>query len=204
MPKRAAAPRATADDLGVRLARGAVLAAAVGVFSKHGIEATRIEDLLEASNVSRRTFYKYFRSKDEVLAALYEEATAQLVNVVRAAQESDGPSIATLRHGIDVYLDYHVTNARLLRWLVERAVQSDSPLAARRRWLQDQLVELAQQTARATKRRSPDPFVFYAFFGALEGLSLHLLSAPVNARDLTRAKTVLHAMLDHAMDAPNA
>ena len=72
MPKRAAAPRATADDLGVRLARGAVLAAAVGVFSKHGIEATRIEDLLEASNVSRRTFYKYFRSKDEVLAALYE------------------------------------------------------------------------------------------------------------------------------------
>ena len=194
-------PRTTTDDLGMRLARSAVLAAAVGVFSKHGIEGTRIEDLLEASKVSRRTFYKYFRSKDEVLAALYEEATAQLVNVVRAAQGEGGPSVAALRLGIDVYLDYHVSNARLLRGLVERAVQSDSPLAARRRWLQDQLVELATQTARATTKRTPDPFVFYALIGALEGLSLHLLSAPVNARDVTRAKTVLHAMLDHALTA---
>ncbi|MGZ5651955.1 MAG: TetR/AcrR family transcriptional regulator [Usitatibacter sp.] len=203
MKKRGSpSPPKQAEDLGRHFARAAVLGASVGVFTRLGLDATRIEDLLEAASISRRTFYKYFRSKDDVLAALYEEATGQLVNLVRLAQQDSGPSIAALRKGIDLYLDFHLENARVLRALVERAVQSDSPLAARRRWLQEQLVQLADETARATTHRALDPFVFQALIGALEGLSLHLLSSAVNAASIGRAKAVLHALLDHAIGVP--
>src|SRR5438094_452857 len=111
MPKPTPAPtrrfREAAGDIERHFAKLELLSSAIGVFSKHGIEATRIEDILEASRVSRRTFYKYFSSKNDVLAALYDEATAQLLRVVRFEQEEKGPSIASLRKGIDLYLDYH-------------------------------------------------------------------------------------------------
>lgn len=210
MPKRAAPSIDVGENLGGRFAKRALLAASAGVFSKHGIEATRIEDLLAASGVSRRTFYKYFRSKDEVLLSLYEEATSELLSVVRSAQGSSpsksgratsakGAKVEALRRGIDVYLSFHLENARLLRGLVERAMQSNSPLAPRRRWLQDELVHLAHDAARSLGRRRVDPLLFYALFGALEGLSLHLFGATFDARDLARAKRVLHGLLDHAL-----
>ena len=199
MKKRARPDADKAEDLGRHFARSAVLGASVGVFTRLGVDATRIEDLLTAAGISRRTFYKYFRSKDEVLAALYEEATGQLINLLRAAQQASGPSLGALHLGIDAYLDFHLENARLLRALVERAVQSDSPLGARRRWLQEQLVQLTDETARATTRHALDPLVYQALIGALEGLSLHLLSHTVERATLTRAKAVLHALLDHAV-----
>src|SRR5262249_46292847 len=47
-----------------RLATAGILRAAIDVFSRHGFAATRVEDILEAANVARRTFYKHFSSKE--------------------------------------------------------------------------------------------------------------------------------------------
>src|SRR5262249_15495919 len=50
-----------------------ILAAAAKVFARTGTACT-VEDLLEAADVSRRTFYQSFGNKEEVLAALYQNA----------------------------------------------------------------------------------------------------------------------------------
>jgi AcrR family transcriptional regulator len=44
---------------------------AIALFSKHGYHATGIDTILEKSGVSKKTLYRHFRSKDElILAAL--------------------------------------------------------------------------------------------------------------------------------------
>jgi len=205
-PSRASTPPTmTKDALETVFAKRAVLASAMSVFARQGIEPTRIEDLLQASKVSRRTFYKWFRSKDEVVSALYEEATGELVKIIESAAKGvGGTALGALRQGLDLYLDFHVDNAKLLRALVERAVQSDSPLAERRRWLQRELVQLLSDASRSIGERRLEPYVFYAMIGALEGLSLHLLGQKtIAAADVARAKTTMHALLDHCLGVPH-
>jgi AcrR family transcriptional regulator len=186
--------------LSSRLAQNGILAAAASVFTKKGAVATRVEDLLRAADVARRTFYKYFSSKEDVLAALYELATTELVRAVAGEATGTRDRLAALHRGIDVYLDYHVGNAALIKILVEHAIRSDSPLAPLRRSFRTQLVEIMGAAAhRATGERA-DPLTWVALLAALEGTSLYLVEngAPT-AADLARAKKVMHTMLDRVI-----
>src|SRR5262245_18255916 len=95
--------------LTTRLGQGFIVSAAGKVFARRGFDATRVEDILQAAPVARRTFYKYFSSKEDVLAAIYELATGELLKTIRAVS-SDDP-LQAMRRGLDAYLDYHMKNA---------------------------------------------------------------------------------------------
>src|SRR5262245_63348231 len=71
------------SSLLARLAGSVILHAAIEVFSRQGFAATSVEDILKAAGVARRTFYKHFGNKEEVLAAIYELATAELLGAIR-------------------------------------------------------------------------------------------------------------------------
>ncbi len=47
--------------------------AAIETFAEKGYDITTVEDILKKAEVSRRTFYKYYRSKKEILLQLKEE-----------------------------------------------------------------------------------------------------------------------------------
>ncbi|MBR0969147.1 MULTISPECIES: TetR/AcrR family transcriptional regulator [Bradyrhizobium] len=68
-----------------RLAR-----AAMALFLERGFEATTIDDIAAAADVSRRSFFHYFASKEDVVTAWQEGAAAALVAevVARPADES--------------------------------------------------------------------------------------------------------------------
>ena len=50
--------------------RGQLIDAALELFSERGVEATRVSDIAEAAGVAQGLLYHYFRSKDELLAAI--------------------------------------------------------------------------------------------------------------------------------------
>lgn len=187
------------NAVAAQLARGPILAAAMQVFQKRGVDETRVEDILVAANIARRTFYKYFDSKEDVLAALYEVTTGELVRSIEdaRAQEPDSP-LAGIHRGIDTYLDFH-RSVPGLRDLIELGLRSSSLLAPRRRWLRDELVRVLDDAVRALDGRRLDPLVFYGLLSALEGLSLQVLDDGAKPSDLERARKVIHALLDQTL-----
>jgi AcrR family transcriptional regulator len=63
---------------------------AVALFLERGFEATTIDDIAAAADISRRSFFHYFASKEDVVFAWQEESTAALIAAVaeRPASES--------------------------------------------------------------------------------------------------------------------
>jgi AcrR family transcriptional regulator len=177
-------------SLTTRIAQGGIVAAAAGVFARLGYEATRVEDILEAAGIARRTFYKYFKSKDEVLAALYELATGELLKAVRASGAAPDP-IEGIKQTLDLYLDYHVENAALLRVLTEQAIRSESPLFESRRRFRDELGKILDDALRARGKKGNDPMLYAAMLSAIEGLSLELLATGSDPAQVKRAKKVM-------------
>ena len=60
-------------------AKTQILLQSLSVFSRQGLEETSVQDLLEAASISRRTFYKYFSNKIDVLENIYELAVRILL-----------------------------------------------------------------------------------------------------------------------------
>jgi AcrR family transcriptional regulator len=60
------------------LSRVEVADIAVRLFQEHGYEATSTVDIAEAAGVSRSTFFRQFRSKDDVIFADHDELVARI------------------------------------------------------------------------------------------------------------------------------
>jgi AcrR family transcriptional regulator len=64
--------------------------AAAGLFVRHGLRATRAEDIAQAAGIAPRTFYRYFATKEEAVAPLYAAGAQRWVEAVRAAPTDVG------------------------------------------------------------------------------------------------------------------
>jgi AcrR family transcriptional regulator len=73
-----------------QLTKKAILEAAIDLFAKNGFDETTIDDIAGAAFVSRRTFFRYFESKDDLMA----EQISSLVSAVKRAVQSS-PKIAS-------------------------------------------------------------------------------------------------------------
>jgi AcrR family transcriptional regulator len=178
-----------------------VLAAALRIFERNGFAATRVEDILEAAGIARRTFYRYFKNKDDVLVALYGMAMAEILTAIQSVREDDAQPLVGIHRAIDVYLDYHAKNAATLRVLLGQAVRSDSPLYAMRRSFRNALCTILAEVAHK-RRKDIDPLVFIAVVSALEGVSLELLEASpsVRKKGIGVARQTAHALLAKVFD----
>jgi len=63
---------------------------AMALFLERGFEATTLDDIAAAADISRRSFFHYFASKEDVVFTWQEESTAALIAAVaaRPANES--------------------------------------------------------------------------------------------------------------------
>ena len=81
-----------------RQTRMALARAALRLFEERGYDATTIDDIAAAANVSRRTFFRYFKSKDEVFIVDPEGKLAAM-HIALAEGPPDEPTLDALRRG---------------------------------------------------------------------------------------------------------
>jgi AcrR family transcriptional regulator len=76
-----------------RAVREALAEAAMRLFVERGFDAVAVEEIAAAAGVSRRTFFRYFSSKDAVFFAPQERRLGRL-EALLAAAEIDSPAAA--------------------------------------------------------------------------------------------------------------
>src|SRR6202051_1153001 len=62
---------------------------AMALFLDRGFEATTLDEIAAAADISRRSFFHYFASKEDVVFAWQEESTAALIAAVAARPASE-------------------------------------------------------------------------------------------------------------------
>src|ERR1700751_2165506 len=65
--------------------------AALALFGKKGYAQTTVEDITEAADVGKGTFFNYFPTKEHILMAFGEMQLGKLEVIVRDAKQSDLP-----------------------------------------------------------------------------------------------------------------
>jgi AcrR family transcriptional regulator len=70
------------------LFRNAILDAAEAVFAQRGFHRARIQDIAAHARIAVGTVYNHFAQKDDVLSALLEERTEEMLAQLRAADQA--------------------------------------------------------------------------------------------------------------------
>ncbi|GAA2294957.1 TetR family transcriptional regulator [Nonomuraea roseoviolacea subsp. roseoviolacea] len=83
--------------------RRALAETALRLFTERGYDATTLDDLCDAVEVSRRTFFRNYRSKEDVALAADSDLWSAYLDDV-AARELTGPLIEALRAVLDITL----------------------------------------------------------------------------------------------------
>ncbi len=155
---------------------------AAPIFAQKGIADTSVQDLLDAAQISRRTFYKYFRDKYEVLENIYSLS----VNMF-ASRVNDGINEAESIHhliekSINSYFSYHESMSSMIRLMHNDSNREGSTLHNRRCENRDAFVYAFRTKAAYFGFGERDLFVYYSIYWIMENASIYL----VNETECTR------------------
>ncbi len=176
-------------------ARGRILAAAIDEFADRGVAATRVEDILFAGNVSRRTFYKHFSDKNAVVHAIFEVVTRHLAETFASAVARTTDPMDAIAEALDGFFELHRTDRDIVRSLVEESLRSDSPLFAMRMRFRRDIMRGLDALFTSITERQLDPMIPLALVSAVEGISLELLAETPSEDALTRARSVIASLV---------
>lgn len=95
-------------------ARADIADTALRLFYERGFEGVTVDEIVRTAGVSRRTFFRYFDTKEDALLADYPELNTRLTETLEA--DTDQQSVEAIRAGMH----------RMADWYIER---SDAVLA---------------------------------------------------------------------------
>ena len=104
--RRGRSPEARAE------VRRALTEAAVELFTAVGYDETTIDDIAAAAGVARRTFFRYFPSKEDAISPDHEAALERVCEVFEAAHPAEPTAALVLRAG-ETVLDMYAEDAEL-------------------------------------------------------------------------------------------
>jgi AcrR family transcriptional regulator len=94
---------------------------AIQLFTQKGFEETTIDEIVDPLAVSKRTFFRYFATKEDLVFAWYEELTSELVRALEARPKGETPfesvceTLLSLLHYYDENPKWALTMTRLAK-----------------------------------------------------------------------------------------
>ncbi|MDK4742354.1 helix-turn-helix domain containing protein [Rhizobium sp. CNPSo 3464] len=125
---------------------------ALGLFAANGYEATTLDAIAEAAGISRRTFFYYFTSKEEILAA-WQKGLPEALRAAVLAQSTDQSPLDVVRSAhlrlVENYdADQAVVIDRILRSSEQLRASNQTKYLQMEQAVFEALCELWPQTTR--------------------------------------------------------
>ena len=136
-----------------------ILAGGAMTFAERGLRAASVEDILKASNVSRRTFYRHYSCKEDVALVLYKIGTRRLIEACKRAIAEETDPLRQCERCIDAHLESFEHFGRLVFVLGGDAQRPESPLHARRMKAHQEIGTLLGTSLRAALGKHVDPLL---------------------------------------------
>ncbi len=141
------------------LVREAIADAAWGLFAEEGYEATTVADIARAAGVSRRTFFRYFSSKEDVVVGT-SDALAEDLLAAFARRPPGEPPLEAIRETLRPLVASRLADARQARAIVRLLRESRTlrrAMLERHARMEERLADLLAERTRADRRRDPTP-----------------------------------------------
>src|ERR1700744_4603833 len=103
--------------------------AGLHLFLTKGYEETTLEDIAEASGIARRTFFSYFRSKDEILFAVQDNGFSEAFIPTLGARPPEFTPLQAMRNTLTHLIRTHQRKEALQ---VDACLYSTEELRARK------------------------------------------------------------------------
>jgi len=182
--------------------RNRILRGAARVFGERGYGASSVETILTAAEVSRRTFYRTFRSKEDVLRTLFDNSVHMLLRAVKQAVDPRFSRHELRNAAVDAYIEVHANAGALARVLLLEQFSPGSPLAAQRNRAHVTFTKLITNVSIVAGRPAPDPVLVAAVVAGINQVCVQMAAQyPDGNWDLGRAKRAILCLLT-ALDEP--
>ncbi len=131
-----------------QLVRDELAEAALKLLAWQGFEGTTIDQMVAAAGVSRRTFFRYFASKEDVIVQFMTDTGAMLCAAL-AARPADEPPAVALREAVSVLVgaceSHPEKSVRLSKLLLGTPSLLGRYLEKQAQWRHDLAVELGRR-----------------------------------------------------------
>jgi AcrR family transcriptional regulator len=109
-----------------------IISAAATAVGELGYAETSVEAIIERAGVSRRTFYDYFKNKEDAFLAAYDATIEQQATQVRLAYLAQSTVRDRLRAGIRAYLELMAAEPNIARMCIVEVLAAGPRAMARR------------------------------------------------------------------------
>jgi AcrR family transcriptional regulator len=175
-----------------------LLDAGLKAFETIGYAATRVDDIVRTADTSHGTFYLYFASKEDLLAALARECATEM----EALADSLGPvgpgaeGRAQLRTWVQQFVEVYRRYGPVVRAWSESQVSDPALARLGQRSLRRITSKLTDRIGEASRPPGVEPeAAAFAFIGMLERVNYFVLSRGLPVDDAVAVDTlaaVLH------------
>jgi AcrR family transcriptional regulator len=113
--------------------RGELVAAAEHLVAAHGLDAISIDDIVEAADVAKGTFYTHFADKNDLAETIAHRTRMELEDKITAINEGNRDAAKRMANGVSSMFAFAIANpvrARALLRLRPSAVDPGAPINA--------------------------------------------------------------------------
>lgn len=139
-----------------QVVRDALSAAALDLFLTRGFEAVTVEEIANAAGVSRRTFFRYYESKEDVMVETID-IDKEVLFTELAARPLEEPALLAIRNALIPAIEYSLQKSDLVRDTT-RLLRETSALRRavmeRRSRVEERIAALMVQRLKTTKEDS--------------------------------------------------
>jgi AcrR family transcriptional regulator len=139
-----------------------IFRSAMRLFAERGLSSVTVEDITEAADVGKGTFFNYFESKEHVLSVLAEIQLGKIREAKAAAESGKQPIVAVLRRMSQQIAEEPGRSGPLARAIISTFLASEpvrSQIAnsmAEGRRLLGRIIELGQRRGEISSRGKPE------------------------------------------------